>query len=427
MQSEPAHQRTILIIAYYFSPMGLSGVQRTLKFAKYLAQFGWKPTVLTVTPTGYYAQDTTLLDELDGTGIEIVRAGSLDPNSFFKKKGTIPLPSERMRKVFTFLSDFFFIPDNKIGWKRKAMQAANALFDKKRFDVIFATAPPFTDFLIGAELSKKYKVPLVLDYRDPWHVYPFKFFPTPLHRWRHSALEKFVLQTSSRIVTTNRRVKELILKKYEFLEYEDVVIIPQGFDPADFEGITPVRTGKNKFIITHTGVFNGDRTPRYFFQALQKIRTDHPELADAFEARFVGTFQDEYKKLAKAMGIESNIVSTGYLNHGESVAELMNADALWLMLPNDTQSPGKLYEYVGARKPILACIPDGFIKQAIVETGAGYLTGPNDVNGIAAALLEMYQQKQSGTLPVIPEEISSKYDRVQLTNELANILGFLVD
>ena len=137
-------KRNILVIAYYFPPMGMSGVQRTLKFVKYLPQFGWKPIVLTVTPTGYFAQDESLLDELNGKDIEIVRVGSLDPNWLFRKKGTVEMPSEFVRKTFQFASDLIFIPDNKVLWKNKALNVAREIFKQKNIELVFATAPPWT-------------------------------------------------------------------------------------------------------------------------------------------------------------------------------------------------------------------------------------------------------------------------------------------
>src|SRR5436189_3884222 len=139
--------RNVLVIAYYFPPMGLSGVQRTLKFVKYLPQFGWQPTVLTVTPTGYFAQDYTLLEEINPLHIEVVRVGSLDPNRLFRNKGVVKMPSERWRKILTYMSDLMFVPDNKIGWRRKAVRSAEELYKQRKFEIIFATAPPFTDFV----------------------------------------------------------------------------------------------------------------------------------------------------------------------------------------------------------------------------------------------------------------------------------------
>jgi glycosyltransferase involved in cell wall biosynthesis len=419
--------RKVLVIAYYFPPMGLSGVQRTLKFVKYLPDFGWQPTVLTVTPTGYFAQDQSLLDEISSRDVLIERVGSLDPNRLFKKKGVVKMPSERWRKILTYLSDTFFIPDNKIGWKKKAVDTASKLFEQHHYDVIFATAPPFTGFLIGKELSKKFHKPLVIDYRDSWLDYPTKYYPTPFHRWRNYKLEKSVLRAASRIITTNRRVKELILKRYKYLEYNDIAILSQGYDPADFQNTTRQSSPRERMRITHAGVFYGDRTPVYFLQALKKVFAQQPSLVNDIEASFVGTFQDEYAGKIKEMGLEKNVTVSGYLEHKACVQHLLDSDVLWLMLNNDTQSPGKLYEYFAARKPIIACVPDGFIRQTIKEAEAGIVVAPDDVDGIANAILLFYEQWKSKSLISPKEEVVLKYDRVNLTNELSKIFGFLAD
>jgi hypothetical protein len=124
--------RKVLLIAYYFPPMGLSGVQRTVKFAKFLPKYGWKPTVLTVEPTGYYAFDETLLHEAEEAGVKIVRTKSYDINHLFKKRGIVKMPSERMRKILQFFGDLFFIPDTKIGWKSSAIKVASELFKQEQ-------------------------------------------------------------------------------------------------------------------------------------------------------------------------------------------------------------------------------------------------------------------------------------------------------
>ena len=186
-------QRNVLYIAYYFPPLGLSGVQRTLKFVKYLPSYGWKPTVLTVGPTGYYAFDESLLREIEEAQVDVIRTGSLDINRMMKGKRPVRMPSEGLRKILQFFGDLFLIPDSKIGWKRKAVKAASELLRTKHFDAIVATAPPQTDFLIGYILKKRFKVPLVLDYRDAWLEYPFKYFPTPLHRILHRRMERRVV------------------------------------------------------------------------------------------------------------------------------------------------------------------------------------------------------------------------------------------
>jgi len=423
----PESLRNVLIIAYYFPPMGLSGVQRTLKFAKYLPQFGWQPTVLTVTPTGYFAQDYTLLEELHPHHVGIERVGSLDPNRLFRRKGVVKMPSERLRKIFSFISDTLFIPDNKIGWKRKAIKAAEELFKKKNFDIIFATAPPFTDFLIGVELHKKFHKPLVIDYRDPWHDYPYKTYPTPLHKLLNYKLEKKVLRASSRILVTGRRTKELILKRFKFLEYHDVTILSHGYDPADLEVDPKIHIEKSKRMrIAHAGVFYGDRTPKHFLLAFKDMITAQPHLKNQIELVLIGNLQDEHEKFIKSLGLEGNVTVTGYLDHKHCLAHLKLSDVMWITMNNDKQSPGKLYEYLGLRKPILACVPDGFIKQTLEEAGGNIIVDPTDVKGISEAILQLYQLHTKNKLPQPSEEIVQKYNRIELTNELSKIFGFLV-
>jgi len=269
---------------------------------------------------------------------------------------------------------------------------------------------------------------LILDYRDPWHAYPVKYFPTPAHRWQNAALEKKALHAAARIIATNRRVKELILKRYGFLAYDDVQIIPQGYDAMDFEHATPVeRPEQGKFRITHAGALIGNRSPKYFLQAVYNLLGEHPELKEKLELRFVGQFQDEYRKLVQALGLEEITTITGYVPHTDCIRELLASDLLWLMLKNDKQSPGKVYEYLGARKPILACVPEGFIRQTVNETGAAFCVEPTDILGIAKAISEAYEAHREGRAPKPDEAIVRKYERKFLAGELSKIFAFLVD
>lgn len=421
--------RNVLVIAYYFPPMGLSGVQRTLKFVKYLPQFGWQPTVVTVTPTGYFAQDYSMLDELLSQKIEILRVGSLDPNRFFRKKGVVKMPSEPVRKLFTFVSDSLFIPDNKIGWKHRVLRELERVLTEKHFNIVFATAPPFTDFLIGKALRERYRLPLVVDYRDAWHEYPYKYYPTPLHKYLHVRLEKGVLRSASAIVTTNRRVKELLLLRYKFLNHNDVTIIPQGYDPSDLEdSLPPARLPKKgKMRIAHAGTFYGDRTPEHFLSAVRQAVAENPALGANLEIHFIGAFRESDKKLISSFGLNDLVRVHGYLDHRACVRELLASDVLWLTLGNDRQSPGKVYEYLGVRKPILACVPEGFIRHTITEAGAAVVVEPDDVDGIRKAVVDFFAQYQKGTLPKPREHVVTRYNRVELTGELAKIFGFLTE
>jgi glycosyltransferase involved in cell wall biosynthesis len=424
--------RRVLVIAYYFPPMGLSGVQRTLKFVKYLPQYNWLPTVLTVDPRGYLAKDGTLLEEIAGRPVTIVRTPAAGPGRILAKKEVVKLPRERTRKMLSRISDAFFFPDNKIGWRSTAVKRALELHATTPFDLVFATAPPFTDFLIGSDIKRRINRPLVLDYRDPWTDYPFRWYPTAFHKLWHRRLERRALRTSSRVVTTNRRVKELILQRYRFLTYHDVDIISQGFDPEDFAGMRVNRpggkTGKpkhRKMRITYAGIFWEDRVPDYFLQALHDLYELHPRLRGRIEAVFVGAFREENLKLVVKLGLQDSVTVLGYLSHRETVRQLVESDVLWMIVGDDVGSPGKTYEYIGARKPILGCAPEGFIKSAILEAG-GLVVAPTDVAGIRHSIEHFFGQFERNQLQPPPEAVVQKYDRASLTLSLVKVFESLL-
>ncbi|MBP1654227.1 MAG: glycosyl transferase family 1 [Bacteroidetes bacterium] len=422
-------RRRVLVIAYYFPPMGLSGVQRTAKFVKYLPAFGWHPTVLTVEPTGYIARDESLLEEFDRSAVTVARTPAAGPGRVFANREVVKLPSERMRKLLSRVSDTFFIPDNKIGWKRRAVARALELHGETPFDLIFTTAPPFTDFMIGAEVKEAIGKPLVFDYRDPWVDYPFKFYLTPFHRMRHSYLEAQALRASSHVIATSRRVKELLIKRYRFLSFHDVDIISQGFDPADFPASPgPARVARpgGKMRITYAGIFWEDRIPDHFLQALHDLFQERPKLRGRIEAMFVGTFRDENHRLVSKLGLQDAVVVREYLPHRECVEVLRSSDVLWAVAGDDLGTPGKLYEYIGARKPILALLPEGFLRQTVQEAG-GTVVGHTDVPAIKAALAGFFDCFEKHALSAPDEEVVRKYDRRVLTGNLVKLFESLIE
>jgi glycosyltransferase involved in cell wall biosynthesis len=429
--------RKVLVIAYYFPPMGLSGVQRTLKFVKYLPTYNWQPTVLTVTPGSYFARDQSFLGEIEPNNVRIIRTDSIDPTRFFRKAGadggkTVRMPREWIRKTLNVTSQFFFIPDNKIGWKRKAVRAASDVLRSEKFDLIFATAPPYSDFLIGRELKTEFNLPLVLDYRDAWLDNPYHFYLTPLHRWLHYELEKSVLQSCDKIITINRRIKELLLKRYRFLRYQDVEIISQGYDPSDFDsdGVAPERHGA-RMRITYSGTFIDKRTPRFFLQALSSVLQEEPQMRNKLEACFVGHFREENLKLVKKLGLQDVVRVKGYVDHRECVRTLLSSDVLWLIIGKgkgeEMMSTGKLFEYLGARKPILGCVPAGVARTAIEESGAGIVVEPDDIDGIARAIKSFYKRFESGAIPSPSSEYVERFNRKRLTADLARTFELLAD
>ncbi len=455
-----APMKRILVVAYYFPPMGLSGVQRVLKFVKYLPEFGWLPTVLTVGPTGYYAQDASLLAEVEGLvaagRLQVVRAGSLDPNRVFGRfrgaksaravepeAGTAPdlvglgptvaMPKERTRRMMSYVSQLLFVPDNKIGWRRRAVEAASEVLNKTPHQAIFATAPPFTDFLIGSDLKDQFRLPLILDYRDAWLFNPLHTYPTPYHRGKNERLEREVIRHSDHILVVNRRIKEAMLLGYpDLLNHHDIHILSHGFDPADFDApfdADAYPKPRDVFRLTHAGIFYERRTPGPFLRALRRALDEAPEMRGHVEAVFAGLKRDEDDRLVRDLGLTDAVRHLGYLDHDAVIPLLRASDLLWVTTGpgKDTGifTPGKIYEYIGARKPILALVPDGAAAQIVREVG-GTVVGPEDEAAIAAAMIDLFRRWQSGKLVGPSEAVVARYDRRRLTGELARMLELVV-
>lgn len=419
----------VLVIAYYFPPMGLSGVQRILKFVKYFPQNNWNPTVLTSAETGYFAHDPDLLKEIDPS-IRVIRVKGNELNAKLSALGTIKIPGETTRKIINRINQFINIPDNKVSWTKKALIEARKLLSEEQFDLIFVTAPPFSAFQLGAKLKKEFKIPLAIDYRDLWYGNQFSKYFTPYHSYKHKKLEYSVLKEADKVFVTNRRIKEIQMETYKFLESNDIMIIPHGYDPDDFIAAPIIKKKNNKMILTYTGSFYEFITPKYLLKAFAKLKKEQPAITDNIELYFIGAQTKELKKLSVKYGLEDNVKEFGYLTHVESVARIKSSDVLWLMVGKgkncDTISSGKLFEYFGSRKPILACLPEGALKIYSSQYGAAYLSDPENVSMIKDNLVKIYEDYQNGNFPTPNEEFIEKFRRDFLTEQLTKELQFMV-
>ena len=415
--------RKVLVIAYYFPPMGLSGVQRTLKFVKYLPEYDWNPIVLTTGATNYYAFDNTLLEEIDNT---IIYRTNKDPFNVKNKQdnSTIKFPSVFKQKLGRFLLQSMFIPDSRRKWKKYALKLGEKIIaEHPDIKLIYATAPPFTDFLVAKELSQKYNIPFVIDYRDLWADNPQMFFPTPFHKRKHISLERNVLLNASKAFVITRQMKEKIISRYRFVKHQDISIISHGFDSDDFADIAPLPQS-NKLVFTHSGIFPDDRTPKYFLNAISKFLKSNPNAKDKIELRFIGLLTKQHIKFIYKYRLENISVITGYLSHKEAVRQIMSSDILWLMMTNNIETPGKFFEYIGSKKPLLFMSPDGALKQIAEEHNASFITAPKNVNKITEKIQTIYSLWEKNKLPVPSNEFVNQFDRKYLTALLAKEMSF---
>jgi len=413
----------VLVIAYYFPPMGLSGVQRTLKFVKYLRNYGWEPTVITTGNVAYFAHDESLQSELDNSGVRVIRVAGSEPNSILSRKGTVKLPSEFVRNLFNKLSQIFFIPDNKKSWSKKAYRKAIEIIAQEHFDCVFITGPPFSQFDIFSSIKKEHNIPLVLDYRDLWYDSYFAFYPTSIHKFIHKKKEYAALKAADVIIVTNRKLKENILNTFQFLTFNDIVIIPHGYDQDDFDKVTAQPKPLNKMVLMYSGIFMVYSTPKYFLQAFKQLLIENTDIASNIELHFVGYLRKENQKLIRKLNLQSSVKDHGYVNHLESISKLKSADVLWFMVGKrkniEAILPGKVYEYIGSKKPIIACVPDGAAKMATNEYKASFITEPDNIDQIKNTIAHVYKLYKEGKLPVPDDKFVEGFRRDLLTEQLA--------
>lgn len=420
-----------LIFAYYFPPKGLSGVQRTTKFVKYLPDFKWSPTVITTGDIAYFAHDHSLLEDLKNENIRVVRVSGKEINSILKKKGTIKMPREIFRKLFAYVSAWLNITDNKRSWARQAYKEAKRLCSEEKFDVIFVSGPPFSSFEAAIRISEEFKLPVFVDYRDLWYGNQFAIYPTPWHRISTKKEEDAALRKVDKIVVTNRRVKERMMKNYPFLTHKKMLIIPHGYDAQDVAAAAPgAKKLTKKMVITYSGIFYEFITPKYFLKAFKQILKENPEVAVNIELHFIGFLRIENRRLIRRYNLQNFVVEHNYMEHLEALKKVMASDLLWFMVGKgrnaDTISSSKMYEYFGTRKPVLACLPDGALRSHLEDYGASYISEPYDVKTIKSNILKAYQDYASGRQPVPDEEFVQKFDRRLLTGQLATEFQFFL-
>ncbi len=416
--------KRLLVLSYYFPPMGMSGVQRTLKFVKYLPEFGWQPVVLTIKPRGSYGYDPALLEEIPDT--EIVRTFSFDPLYLSPSKHR---PSAVARRGMISGLNRFFIPDNKLGWIPFAVSRGLSIAKEQSIDAIYSTAPPFSSHLAALALKRKLRIPLICDFRDAWTRNPQAAYASPLHQRLDRFLEQRVFKNADRVVAINQEIVDSFVSVHPEIGSDKFKVLPQGFDPADFESVAPIK--QSKFTIVYTGTFVEKRTPEPLLNALKIIRELHPEIFSNIQVIFAGTFRQQDKDMVRLAGMEQIVEFKGYVPHKESIALLKSADLLWLVIhPSEgtTVATGKLYEYLGAQKPILASVSEGGAAAGLInQTKIGKVFSLSDSISAKDYIVELYNNNKTRQGFISAGSVyTASYDRKIIANHLSDELDRLV-
>lgn len=418
--------RNLLFLAYYFPPSG--GVLRLVKLAKYLPQFGWRPLVVCPRPRGIYRHDPGLLSELGGSCI--YRTVSFDPTFFLPVRTDAAMIKARRGTIDRV--NRFFVPDNKIGWVPFAVSCGLRLSRSRPIDAIFSSAPPFSSHLAGVLLKKILGRPLICDFRDAWSQPNTLNLRLPAwHRRLNRLLEGWVVSHSDSVTAINQPILQGLQGFHPRLNSK-FRLLPQGFDPEDFPFRNDVAPDPSGFTIAYTGTITEHRRLDVMARAIETIRTVRPNLAKGLVFEMAGVHRPEDLQPFYRSGLAEHFRVQGYLQHDQILKMLRRADALWLVIgPREgpTVSTSKIYEYLGARKPILASVPtDGPAAALIRETGTGLVFDPEDHRTLAEAIAQLYRDKVAGRSASwgAPTSVAN-YDRRQIACRFARQLDALID
>ena len=425
------NNKKILIITYYWPPAGGPGVQRWLKFVKYLPEFGWKPTVFIPENPSYPIVDETLQNEVS-KDLEIIRTKIWEPYQIAElfgkdnrkfKAGQFDVGKNQTWKsrLSIWVRGNFFIPDARVFWVKPSAKFLNKYLKENHFDAVVTTGPPHSVHLIGLELKKEFpNLKWIADFRDPWtEISYYRHLKlTKASDKKHRSLEQKVFKTADITLATsytdadNFRIKGA-----------NAFCVTNGFD--GFENA--LNTKKNtKFTLSYIGVLEQLRNPEILWSTLNQIIQENEAFKSDFELKFVGRVDDKILKEIENSNLKDSLNNVGYLSHLEANAEMQSSDVLLMTnFPHESSKgiiPGKIFEYLATGKPILSFGPkESDVKKILDETNAGKHFSYQDSAELKAFLIDHYQNWKSGITSSKTKNIE-QFSRRNLTGKLSEIL-----
>lgn len=427
--------RRVLVVTYYWPPSGGSGVQRWVKFAKYLPALGWQPVIYTPENPELTAVDDTLAAEVPPEA-EIIRRPIREPYAAYRRlmgRGSstdmktlvTPISSTGRRsfkqRLSLYIRGNWFVPDPRAGWVRPSVRFLKAYLREHPVDVIVTTGPPQSMHLIGEKLHRSTGIPWIPDFRDPWtKMYYLRHLGLTRRTWKRLyAMEQRVLDGATKVLTVTPTVQE----EYQARTATPVAMIPNGYDEEDFRA-APQPDGL--FDITHTGLFAADGNPLVLWRVLGEKAAEDPAFRERLRLRLAGKNDQEVLEAIAAAGLADRVVDLGYRTHAEAVREQQAASLLLLPLRHDPEYfrilPGKLFEYLAARRPLLGIgQPDGAMARVVADTGAGTVCDWDDTEGMRRCIDTAWDAFRAGRLGPTGGDIT-RYTRQNLTRSLVELL-----
>ena len=430
--------KKVLIITYYWPPSGGIGVQRCLKFAKYLRDFGWEPVVYAPKSAQYLYFDETNIKDIP-RNITILKQPIKEPFNIFKKlsgrkKDDASNPVYARGKKVKFIDSLaiwirgnFFIPDARSLWIKPSVKYLTEYLNNNHIDAILTDGPPHTNTVIGCRLAEKLNIPWLADFQDPWtQVDYYKLLKlTKRADKKHRRLEQEVFKTAKKITIASPSWK----KDIEKIGAKNVDVILWGYDEDDYRSFSK-QTLDEKFTIVHTGLLGFDRKPDVLFEVLKDIKNEIPQFAEDLKINLAGMVDYSVLESLKQNGLEKNTNNFGTINRNEAIGLVMRAQLLLLPINKAENAlgriPAKLFEYLRSQRPILYLGPlNGDVANIINYTSSGKCFQYNDYENIKSFIKYRYKRFLESETDNSTFDIS-EYSVKKQTGKLANYLDEII-
>ena len=435
--------KRVLIISYYWPPTGGSGVQRWVKFAKYLPSEGWQPVIYTPENPEQLAVDESLAAEIPAEA-EIIKTRIIEPYEFYKKllkrsghsKEAVEVnPVNAQNKSFTqkvamWIRGNFFRPDPRCLWINPSVKYLKKYLAEHPVDLIVSTGPPQSMHIIGMKLARETGLPWIADFRDPWtKIFYFKHLSMTrmTERW-HQKMEKKVLDEATAVVA----VSPLVQQEFQAMTQTPVELITNGFDECDFESgerSEPAGAEGQDFTLTHTGLFAADGNPTVLWEVLKEKCNKDETFRKSLKIKLIGKTDRQIKEAIQEAGLDDNLIDMGYQPHAVAVEQQRMASLLILPLRKEPEYkavlPGKLFEYLASWRPVLGIgQPDGAMSMILNQTKTGIVLDWNDKASLAKYIDYCWERHTKGCLTVEDADIS-QFTRRNLTRRMAELFDSL--
>lgn len=424
--------KKVLIITYYWPPAGGPGVQRWLKFVKYLPEFNIQPIVYCPENPLYPTLDSSLLQEVDSK-ITVLKHPIKEPLRFlsllFKSKTNIlskgGIPDSKKQSLFErfllYIRGNFFVPDARVFWVKPSVKYLSSYILKHQIDTIITTGPPHSVHLIGMQLKVKHKLRWYADFRDPWTdiSYHKNLNLTQNTQQKHLKLERQVLNKSDQIIVTSSQTKQLFSK----ITQPPISVITNGFDDENVSSIIL----DSKFSLTHIGSLFDQRNPTLLWNVLSELIEEFPEFKANFQLVLVGNVSADIKASMDSAKLTSFLKIVGSVTHNEAIMYQRKTQVLLLIEANTTEAsyiiPGKLFEYINANRPILALGPkQSDIPSILKDTQTGKYFDYENGTALKTHILELFENYKTNSLSVASKDIE-RFSRKNCTKQLVEVLN----